>query len=185
MNGIELMVEEHRVIKRMLTVVRNVSYDVMNGEDVCYEDFEKIIDFIRSYADNHHHGKEEKFLFNKMIDELGAVGEKLVRYGMLIEHDLGRLYIQELEKALVDVKNGDDFARIQVIANAVGYTNLLHRHIDKEDSVVYEFAKKQLSENTLNIINNECAKYEEETTKNGVQKKYLDLLVALEEKYNK
>lgn len=184
MDGIQLMIEEHIVIKRMLTVVRNASYKVLSGDDICYEDFTDMIDFIRNYADAHHHGKEEKFLFNKMVDEIGDIAEKLIKFGMLVEHDLGRLYIMNLEIALEKVKNGDYFSKIDVIANAVGYTNLLTRHIDKEDSLVYTFAQRELSEDTMKIINEDCQKYEKETTEQGVQKKYMELLEKLEVKYN-
>lgn len=184
MDGIQLMIDEHVIIKRMLKVVRNASYKILNGAEISYTDFEDIIDFIRNFADDHHHAKEEKFLFNKMIDSIGEIAEKLIKYGMLVEHDLGRLYIMNLEIALAKVKNGDDFAKIDVIANAVGYTNLLDRHIDKEDGVVYTFAIKNLNEETITIINSECKAYEDEKTNEGVQKKYLDLLIRLEEKYN-
>lgn len=181
MNGIQLMIDEHIIIKRMLCVVRNASYKILQGEEISYEDFEKIIDFVRNFADSHHHGKEEKFLFNRMVSELGVVAEKLVKYGMLVEHDLGRLYMMNLEEALQKVKSGDDFSKIDVIANAVGYTNLLTRHIEKEDSLVYTFAQKQLKEETMNLINEECDVFEKE---NLVQKKYLELVEELEKKYN-
>ncbi len=184
MDGIQLMVDEHIYIKRMLKVVRNASYKIMIGEEICYEDFAKFVDFIRNFADAHHHGKEEKFLFNRMIDEIGDTAEKLVKFGMLVEHDLGRLYIMNLELALEKVKNGDNFSKIDVIANAVGYTNLLDRHIDKEDSVVYTFAKRQLTEDTISKINYKCENFESEKTELGIQKKYIELLEEVEKKYN-
>lgn len=184
MDGIELMVEEHVNIKRMLTVVRNACYGIMNGADINYDDFEEIIDFIRNYADDHHHAKEEKFLFNKMVSEIGEIAEKLIKYGMLVEHDLGRLYIMNLEIALTNVKNGDDYSKIDVIANAVGYTNLLTRHIDKEDTLVYTFARKNLLEGTINIIDEECLAYENTKKEQGTQNKYLEILDRLERKYN-
>ncbi len=184
MDAIQLMIDEHVNIKRMLTVVRNAAFKVMKGSEISYADFEDMIDFVRNYADKYHHGKEEKMLFNRMVDEIGVVGEKLVKYGMLIEHDLGRLFMQDLETALEKVKNGDEFAKIDVIANAVGYTNLLNRHIDKEDTVVYQFAKQQLCEDTISTINNECIVFEEQAKLEGVEKKYLDMLERLEAKYN-
>jgi len=42
-NGIDLMVEEHKYIKRMLIVLRKASYKILQGEDICYEDFDKMI----------------------------------------------------------------------------------------------------------------------------------------------
>jgi len=183
MDGINLMVDEHKFIKRMLEVIRKVCIGIMNGKDIDYTDFEKMIDFVRSYADNHHHGKEEKILFNRMIDEIGGPAEKLVRLGMYVEHDLGRLFMKDLEDALLAVKNGDNYAKVDVIANAISYTHLLNRHIDKEDNVAYPYAKRGLSSESLIKINNECDDFEKEMEKFGVQEKYIKLLESLERKY--
>jgi hemerythrin-like domain-containing protein len=149
MNSIELMIDEHKYIVRMLKVVRKACYNIMQGGDISYDDFDKMIDFIRNYADQHHHGKEEKFLFKEMINHLGPIGNKLITHGMLIEHDWGRLYVSELVNALERVKTGDQESKLDVIANAVGYANHLSRHIAKEDQVIYTFAAKNLSTEIL------------------------------------
>jgi hemerythrin-like domain-containing protein len=184
MDGINLMIEEHKNIKRMLLVIRKACLGIMNGKEIDYADFERIIDFVRNYADNHHHGKEEKLLFNRMVEEIGGPAEKLVKFGMLVEHDLGRFHIKELEGALTKVKLGDADAKLDVIASAIGYANLLNRHIDKEDNVAYPFAKRELCSDTLNKLNMECEAFEEDMSKNGVQEKYIKLLESLEGKYN-
>ena len=184
MDGITLMVEEHGNIKRMLAVIRKACLGILNGQEINYEDFEQMIDFVKNYADSHHHGKEEKFLFNRMVDELGGAAEKLVKYGMLIEHDLGRLHMMNLREALAKVKAGDQEAKLDVIANAISYTHLLTRHIDKEDNAAYTFAKRELSQKTLDTINSECEVFEQEEEAKGTQKKYLQILERLEEKYN-
>ena len=183
MDGIALMVDEHKYIKRMLGVIRKSCIGIMNGKDIDYADFEKMVDFVRDYADSHHHGKEEKILFDKMIDEIGGAAEKLIRFGMLVEHDLGRLFMKNLEDALLEVRNGNDYAKVDVIANAISYTHLLHRHIDKEDNVVYPFAKRELSYETLKKIDNECDDFEKEMVKSDIEDKYLKLLELLERKY--
>ncbi|MBP6491359.1 MAG: hemerythrin domain-containing protein [Clostridia bacterium] len=183
MDGITLMMEEHRNIERMLAVVRKACAGVLNGDSIDFTDFESMMDFIKNYADLHHHGKEEKFLFTKMIDEMGGAAEKLVRNGMLVEHDLGRLFMMELKEALERVKAGEEDAKLDVIAHAVSYTHLLARHINKEDHAAYPFAKRGLSEATLAAIDHECEVFEKEQAESGIQKKYLDLLEALENKY--
>ncbi|NLD50468.1 MAG: hemerythrin domain-containing protein [Clostridiaceae bacterium] len=182
MNCIELMVDEHRNIKRMLAVIRKYCNRILSGEVVQYEDFYKILDFIRNYADKHHHGKEELLLFNRMVEELGPTAEKLVRYGMNVEHDLGRLHAQELEAAVKLVLEGNMDARLDVIANAVSYTHLLNRHIDKEDGVVYKYAQNNLSKETINRLEQECLAFEEKAAEDKTQSKYLALLSELEEK---
>src|SRR5699024_8321964 len=125
------------------------------------------------YADNHHHGKEEKMLFNRMVEELGPAAEKLVIHGMLVEHDLGRLYVKQLEEAVIRELDGDEEAKLDVIGNAMSYADLLNRHIDKEDMVVYEFARKNLGKETLKTINSECLVFEDKAKENNVQRKYL------------
>lgn len=184
MDSIALMMEEHQYILRMLNVVRKACYEILKGKPIAFEDFEQIIDFIRKYSDAHHHGKEEKFLFHKMVEHLGPLGDKLITHGMLVEHDLGRLYIQELEQALKRVQEGDEESKLDVIANAISYTHLLKRHIDKEDQVVYTFAKRQLSEDIIKEVNHISDEFEAAATAQGIQAHYIKLLTTLEEIYS-
>ncbi|MFV0519254.1 MAG: hemerythrin domain-containing protein [Lachnospirales bacterium] len=183
MKGIDILIYEHKHIKRMLRIMRKASIDILEGRAIFYEDFTLMIDFVRNYADSHHHGKEEKYLFDKMLVELGLVAEKLIKNGMLVEHDLGRLYIQQLEESLVKVKSGEVEAKVDVIANAIGYCNLLTRHIDKEDNVVFTFALKELSSKGIEKFNVECAQYEIQAEKLQIQDKYIKILEDLEKKY--
>ena len=183
MNSIDLMVEEHKYIMRMLAVVRKACNQLLLGEEISYDDFEKMIAFITKYADEHHHGKEEKFLFKEMVDHLGKMGTNLVTHGMLVEHDWGRLFIIELKAAILRVKSGDDESRLDIIANAIGYVNHLTRHIAKEDAVVYTFAAKNLAQEILERIDKQTEDFEDEATKHGTQTYYIDLLEQLERKY--
>ena len=179
MNVIELMVEEHEYILRMLKVVRKACYRVMKGEEINYDDFYNMIDFIRKYADAHHHGKEEKFLFKEMQDNLGKIGTNLITHGMLVEHDYGRMYIGDLVDALKRVKNGDEESKLDVISNAISYTHLLEKHIAKENDAVYKYAEKNLAAEILEDVNRRSEEFERTAQDSGVQKYYLDLLDSL------
>ena len=181
MNAIEIMNEEHKYILRMLQVIRKCCFKILNNEEVIYEDFDNIIDFIRNYADNHHHKKEEKILFIKMVEELGEAAEKVVNHGMLVEHDLGRLHVRELVSALEKVKVGEEEAKLDVIANAISYTHLLIRHIDKEDRVIYKFAERNLNDEVMKFIDDECENYE--INNEEIRNKYISILEELENRY--
>lgn len=185
MTSIEIMVEEHKNIQRMLKVVRSACFQIMQGEEINYDDFALMIDFIKNYADVHHHGKEEKFLFQKMIDHLGKIGENLIKNGMLVEHDWGRLFISELRVALEKVKLGEEECKLDVIANAVGYTNHLARHIKKEDELIYTFAQKNLEPEILKQVDVKTNEFEKNAQEKGIQERYLKLLEGLELKYVK
>jgi len=183
MNSIEIMVKEHEYILRMLKVLREASRKVMKGEEINYEDFGLMTDFVANYADGHHHGKEEKFLFNQMINELGRMGTNLVTHGMLVEHDWGRLFMSELKSALARVRDGDEDSRIDVIANAVGYANHLNRHIEKENQVVFTFAEKALKPEIMDLVNKQTEQFEADAAFLGTQTHYIEMLEKLEEKY--
>ena len=133
MNGIELLIEEHKYVRRMLLVIRKACFKLIETGEINYDDFYNMIHFVRNFADNHHHKKEEVFLFNKMVENLGETGKNIITHGMLVEHDLGRNYMRNLEAALEELKQGNEEAKLDVIANAVSYTTLLDNHITKED----------------------------------------------------
>lgn len=182
MKTVDLLVKEHENIKRMLKVVRQLAIDVMNGAEVSYNDFELAIDFIRNYADDHHHNKEEEVFFDKIAEELGEPMASGPVQAMFSEHDLARLFIKNLEEALADVKAGDKERRVDVIANAVAYTDLLDRHIDKEDDTIYPYGEKNLAEESLAEVEAEMEQLEQKGTAAGVQDKYLEILDRLETK---
>ncbi|MBU5269012.1 MAG: hemerythrin domain-containing protein [Clostridium cochlearium] len=178
MEAIELMMEEHKNIKRMLKVVRAYSYKVLKGEEVDYNDFYKMIDFIRNYADKHHHCKEEDVLFEIIDKQFNMKNGPIM--GMLIEHDQGRLFIRNLENALKELESGNEESKLDIIANAVSYADLLNRHIDKEDSTIYMFANRSLSKENKEELNKISFELEEKSKESGIQNKYLNILEELE-----
>lgn len=114
-----------------------------------------------------------------------VLGERVANgpiMGMLVEHDLGRLFIRNLETSLVKFKAGDSDSRVDIIANAIGYTDLLYRHIEKEDTTIYTFALRKLSKEQLEEIDEACFEVETEATKNKLQYSYVTLLSELESK---
>ena len=181
MNTIDILKNEHKYVSRMLIVIRKVCLNLMENNEIDYEDFDKIINFVKNFADGHHHQKEEIFLFNKMVEYLGETGKNVITHGMLVEHDLGRSYISNLRQALEKYKNGNKESKLDIIGNAISYTTLLEKHIHKEDNVIFNFAKRALNEDILKSIDKECLKYEEEYY--NIVKENIDILTYLEEKY--
>lgn len=182
MNGIELLIEEHKYVRRMLLVIRKACFKLIETGEINYDDFYNMIHFVRNFADNHHHKKEEVFLFNKMVENLGETGKNIITHGMLVEHDLGRNYMRNLEAALEELKQGNEEAKLDVIANAVSYTTLLDNHITKEDNVIFTYAQRALDKELLKVINEECFEYEEKNS--FTREENIGILNYLEEKYN-
>lgn len=184
MNSVQIMMEEHQNILRMLKVVRSACYSILKDSQIDETDFKEMIDYIRVYADTHHHGKEEKFMFKKMQQNLGKMGENLITHGMLVEHDMGRLYMHDLEEALERVKQGDAESTLDVIANAISYTHLLERHIKKEDELIYPFGEKNLSAEDMEEVNKLTSEFENNAMEQGTQQHYQNVLERLENRYH-
>lgn len=176
------MIFEHENVTRMVEVMRKYSYGILQGRPIDYKDFYKIIDFIRNYTDRYHHAKEEDILFKRMGEEIPKLANNGPITGMLIEHDMARLYISNLEKALEEYQKGNDEARIDIIANTVCYGDLLTRHVDKENNVIYKFAEKMLPDEIKEEIDKKTEKVNKEAAEKGVQNKYLNILEELEKK---
>ena len=93
-----------------------------------------------------------------MISDLGMLGEKVIKGGMLVEHQLARGYVYDLEISLSSYKdNPSDKNLLQIIANAMAYVNLLRKHVEKENTTVYKFAEDRLSEDRKSLIEKESS----------------------------
>lgn len=163
MIGIDILVEEHANIVNFTNIIEEKMIGILDGEKLDTLYFRKAIDFIRRYADNHHHKKEEELLFVKMLEEFGQVADKLIRSGMLVEHDLARFTVNEWESALNAYdKEPSTKNKLDILAHGMNYVYLLRRHASKENDVLYPFAEKNLSEESKNWINRETEKLEAE-----------------------
>ena len=183
MNTIKILVNEHDNIKKVLKVIRKICVGIVEGKEVPHDDLVSIIDFIRNYADKYHHGKEEDMLFKDMEAELtDKIGSGPVQ-GMLIEHDFGRNFVRELDAALKAYKEGNNEVKVDIIANAMGYANLLERHIHKEDNMLYKFAEKNLKKETMNKLDKQFEEYEGNKEHIETKEKYIRLAEELEKKY--
>jgi len=182
MKSVEIMIKEHENVMRMIKVMRKYCYKVLNNKAIDYKDFYKMIDFIRNYTDGHHHAKEEDVLFKIMGEKIPKLTNNGPITGMLIEHDMGRLYVSHLEEAVGEYEKGNDEARLDIIANAICYGDLLTRHIDKENNVIYKFAENMLPGDVKEEIDRQSAEIEETATERGIQEKYMNLLDELEKR---
>lgn len=159
---IESLREEHDEIEKFIEQLRTKCIAFMEYNEVNLQDFKDAVNFIRTYADLRHHQKEEKILFQAMLDNLGQIAVNLIQHGMLVEHDLARLHVMELEKAIEAYeKEATPENKIDIISNAMGYYYLLKRHVAKENEVIYPYAQKSLSAEVMKQLDDAVAPYME------------------------
>lgn len=157
MSALEPLKEEHRTIERIIGVLNATADRFEANKEAAVEIFEKALDFIRTFADRCHHGKEEDTLF-PTLEQRGMPRHAGPMGVMLVEHDMGRGFVKGLAEALKRYKEGDEAAKTAIIENARGYANLLTQHIEKEESILYMMAGQILSEEDHRYL---LEKYEE------------------------
>ena len=135
------LVDEHRLIKRMLTLLEKNGSETAAGRYLNWQFYLDGVDFIRNFADRFHHAKEEDVLFNALVDN-GMPRQNSPVAAMLMEHDLGRDYVRAMEEAAAKAAGGDTAARQTVTDNALAYAELLRNHISKEDEILYPLAER-------------------------------------------
>lgn len=180
MESIDLLMAEHKNIKRVLKSIRKLAFKVLEDNEVKTEAFYKVIDFVREYADKHHHSKEEDILFKKMEEELEEDILTPIE-AMTNEHQMGRMLMQKLELALKEYENGNNRARLDIIANPVVYADMLEHHIDKEDEAIYLYAEANLSEKAISEIKSRVQDIEKKAEDKGVQSKYENMIQQIED----
>jgi hemerythrin-like domain-containing protein len=140
MQPIAPLMMEHRLIERMVHLMRQdlerIRANILVDPEFAFVDpvfIDIAVDFLRTYADRCHHGKEEDILFaelvNKNLDpELKKIQEELAE-----EHVQAREYTKQLVKAKEDYLRQEPEAVNQVLFYLDKITAMYPKHISKED----------------------------------------------------
>lgn len=134
------LVEEHSLIKRVLAALPAFLAGADLASPAAADRARDVLRFIRSYADRHHHAKEEEILFG-----LFDPGLDVIR-AMLREHESGRAHVRAAAAAL-DAGEGPAAA-----AALLAYRELLIGHIKKEDEVLYPWMDRNLSMKQVGLL---------------------------------
>jgi hemerythrin-like domain-containing protein len=180
MQATEILMEEHRVIERVLAALDKAANRLDAGEQVRPSFFLEAADFIKGFADGCHHKKEEGVLFpalvaNGMSTQSGPVAV------MLFEHQEGRRLTQGMRGAAERLQNGETAARQDIVDNAQDYVLLLRQHILKEDNVLFPMADRVIPLAQQPGITEAFERIEHEETGEGIHEKYLGLAERLEQ----
>jgi hemerythrin-like domain-containing protein len=174
------LMNEHRVIERMLKLVDKAADSLERGEQVGPEFWSDASDFLRNFADKCHHGKEERLLFVKMM-ERGVSGEVGPIAVMMREHEDGRAHVRKIAALSVGKPNKKDSAAL--IKHTRAYVELLTQHIQKEDHVLYPMANQLLTPDDQDELSEGFEKVEEEIMGAGTHERYHHMIEAWEEKF--
>jgi hemerythrin-like domain-containing protein len=173
----QVLKDEHALILEALDAMeRKVSaLEAGAAPDRAY--FEKAVQFLRTFADQCHHGKEENLLFKTMVDR-GFPRQAGPIAVMLHEHETGRSFIRGIAEGVAAVGT-DPGAAKRIIENGRGYIGLLRAHIDKENHILFPMADNVLTPEDQEHLGKEFERFEAEETGAGVHEAMLKLLDEL------
>ena len=174
----EALKKDHRLIEKMLDILQKVAKKLDQGADVPASSLKNASEFIKTFADNYHHGKEEDLLF-KAMEERGFPREGGPIGMMLIEHDEGRGFARALADGIEKYAGGDSNYKKTVAENARNYSDLLSQHIPKEDGILYMMADNILPETFQEELLKKFEIVEKEKLGEGGWQKYADLVDQL------
>jgi len=104
---VEALMQEHRVIERMVALFKLESVRIEQAKKVNMKFVQAAVDFIRMYADLTHLGKEEGILF-RALSLKPLVEEDVGMMRVLIaEHVRSRKLTSSLEQAVTSFMNGN------------------------------------------------------------------------------
>ena len=173
----EVLTAEHRTIERVLDVVEKLTTRPVEGS---IENWKKALDFIRHFADQCHHYKEEQVLFPAM-EERGIPRDGGPIGMMLMEHEEGRSYVRGMLGAIPLVERKNQAAKEILIDKAKAYLRLLREHIQKEDEVLFRIADEVISADEQKVLLRAFEEHEAKEMGEGVHEKYLKLVKELEQ----
>ncbi|EFK09987.1 hemerythrin HHE cation binding domain protein [delta proteobacterium NaphS2] len=137
---------EHRLIERMIEIIKRMLHKVEIEKSVDPLLVDKTIDFIRIYADKTHHGKEENILFRALEKKDLSEKDQVLMEELISEHILGRETTKKLVEANDRYRNGNKSALSEIISNLGFLIDFYPTHIEKEDKVFFPSARKYFSE---------------------------------------
>lgn len=136
---------EHRLIEKMLGVAKR------QADIICRQDLidpiliDTVVDFIRTYADRTHHGKEEDIMFKDLAAKSMNPADEKVMHELVDEHIFARKIVADLVQAKMDYIAGRRDALKTIKEKLDTLVEFYPVHIAKEDQLFFPNTEKYLS----------------------------------------
>ena len=178
----EILSNEHRVIEQMLDCLDHWVDDSEATGHCDWPTAGRILDFLNSFADGCHHGKEEEKLF-PMMEAHGFSKQMGPTAVMRSEHEQGRRYMAQMTSAVEQGPRGNASALSKFAEAAKAYGAMLRTHIQKEDHCLFPMAEQALTEFEKIELMRQFEVTEHRPDLEGEHEKYLRFAHDLAQRY--
>lgn len=175
MSATAILRAEHQTILRTLACVEALVTDAAYATEPVAT-LREVVDFLRTYADRLHHGKEEALLFPAM-EARGISADAGPTAAMRYEHELGRA----LARRMATLAEADDahFDRQAFREPALQFVALLRSHIAKEDQILFPMADRMLGGSDAGQLERAYANVEQRDFDADVHQRYESWALSL------
>jgi len=171
------LMKEHRLIERMIKLMKQGLSYIGKDRDKDIGFLESMIDFMSTYADRCHHGKEEGILFRQLRAKPLEPGLKGILEELIKEHAVARGELSSLRQAKdgYDAKASQE-SLIQIRSHIEALLKLYPPHIEKEDKRFFLPVMKYLGKEEQASMLEEFRQFDEQL----IHEKYKSLVECLE-----
>lgn len=171
---------EHGAILIFLIIARKLADRLITPVMVDRSDLEAAIDFVRTFADKCHHGKEENIIFPWLLSK--SPKNAVLVNELLGEHKTARDYIRGVVEALPNYSPGNPEAW-RISHHLIAYVDLLHQHIRTEAEQMFTLMESQLTPAEAENMQTDFDRIEQEVIGGGKHEAYRQWLKEMENKY--
>jgi hemerythrin-like domain-containing protein len=181
MRPTDILSAEHRVIEQVLDCLDKIASEGSGGDRFDAESARQAVDFLRHFADQCHHGKEEGHLF-PLLETRGLPHYSGPTAVMRQEHEQGRRHLAAMAATIEPATTGKG-ERETFRAHAKAYTRLLRDHIRKEEDCLFTMAANLLDEGDCQALLRGFQGFEHHDMEEGAHQMYIELAHQLADRH--
>jgi hemerythrin-like domain-containing protein len=136
---------EHRLIEKVIEIIRIETERKRKGKNLELIFVDTTIDFIRTYADRTHHGKEEDIFFTELKNRQLSTQDMGIMNELVNDHIVARKIVKELIEAKDKYFAGNGEEERTILEKFGNLVNLYPGHIQKEDKIFFPSVMKYLN----------------------------------------
>ena len=168
---------EHRLIERMIALLKEESARIRSTGQINVKFVISAVDFIRTYADHCHHGKEENILFRDLKKRELSPEHARVLKELEEEHVKGRQVVRDIIAAQERYLKGDKTAIDEIARIMDVLVEFYPKHIEKEDKHFFIHCMAYFTKQEQGGMLAECCEFDRKM----IHEKYNQAVRQLEE----
>jgi hemerythrin-like domain-containing protein len=167
---------EHRLIERVIALLRREYENIQETKRADTALVERFVDFLRTYADRCHHGKEEDILFRDLDGKKLDPEFKQILKELKADHVRARKLVGQIACCNEGLKKGDTRCLGEMTESLEELVELYPEHIRKEDKQFFLPAMEYFDQEEQDRMLRECFEFDRQL----IHEKYKAVVDELE-----